>query len=561
MAILKHLASKSSNYGAALDYVLFDHDEKNGKVMRDANGNRVMRRSYWLDGVNCDPFLYAQECKTLNNQYNKNQKPDEIKSHHYILSFDPKDVETCGLTGELAQSLGLAFAKRNFPGHQMIVCTHTDGSKRSGNIHVHIFLNSLRKLDIKASEWSERTIDSRAGYKHHVTKKHLHHLKQDVMNMCREEGLHQVDLFARAEQNISDREYYAILRGQDRLDKETAENQKDSETTVSKSVPQKNRFQTQKQYLREAIDDCAKDATTLDEFFYLLSDRYKVKVFETRGRFSYLHPDRNKNIRARTLGAAYEKEALLEKFIQNCQEQERQTRVPISFAGFDLETCPVLEVLFIESDLRLVPDLQKSIKKKYSHINEREVILSTLQEEARTVAFIQMNNINELDELENRKHAAATLAADSETALLQTQKELKEINRRIHYTGQFLACQDTYRKMTQVINKGKYRSENEEKIRRYEEARNILRKYTPEGKFPSLRSLQEKKAELTSKLSEQEKICQENDKALNQLSIASRNIKIILGYSETTRKHNSRSSPEDRNVPRKPQSRNRGPEL
>ncbi len=44
MAILKHFASKSSNYGASLDYVLFDHDEKSGKVLRDANGNRILRR-------------------------------------------------------------------------------------------------------------------------------------------------------------------------------------------------------------------------------------------------------------------------------------------------------------------------------------------------------------------------------------------------------------------------------------------------------------------------------------------------------------------------------------
>ena len=284
MAILKHFASKSSNYGASLDYVLFDHDEKSGKVLRDANGNRILRRSYWLDGVNCDPFLYAQECKTLNNQYNKNQKPEEIKSHHYILSFDPKDVKTCGLTGEKAQSLGLAFAKRNFPGHQMIVCTHADGSRRSGNIHVHIFLNSLRKIDVEASEWSERAIDSRAGYKHHVTKKYLQHLKQDVMNMCREKGLHQVDLLARAEQNISDREYYAVLRGQDRLDKETTEDQKDLATADAGSIPQKTRFQTQKQYLRDAIDECAKDATTFDEFYYLLSDRYKFYRTVRNGR-------------------------------------------------------------------------------------------------------------------------------------------------------------------------------------------------------------------------------------------------------------------------------------
>ena len=172
-----------------------------------------------------------------------------------------------------------------------------------------------------------------------------------------------------------------------------------------------------------------------------------------------------------------------------------------------------------------------------------------------------MNNISDLDELENRKRAAASLAADSETALLQTQKELKEINRRTHYTGQFLDYKDTFRKMTKVINKGKYRREHEKEIRSYEEARDILRRYTPKGKFPSLRSLQEKKTELTSKLAEQEKTCQENNKALDQLSIASQNIKIILGYSETTREHNSKKISEDRNVPRKPRSRNRGPEL
>ena len=32
MAVLKHLASKSSNYEAVLTYLLYDHDEKNGKV-------------------------------------------------------------------------------------------------------------------------------------------------------------------------------------------------------------------------------------------------------------------------------------------------------------------------------------------------------------------------------------------------------------------------------------------------------------------------------------------------------------------------------------------------
>ena len=51
-------------------------------------------------------------------------------------------TENC-LTGKRAQELGLEYAKANFPGHQALVCTHMDGHNGSGNIHVHIVINSL----------------------------------------------------------------------------------------------------------------------------------------------------------------------------------------------------------------------------------------------------------------------------------------------------------------------------------------------------------------------------------------------------------------------------------
>ena len=35
------------------------------------------------------------------------------------------------------------YARRNFPGHQTLVCTHLDRHKHSGNIHCHIVFNSL----------------------------------------------------------------------------------------------------------------------------------------------------------------------------------------------------------------------------------------------------------------------------------------------------------------------------------------------------------------------------------------------------------------------------------
>ena len=138
MAILKHIASKNANYGEAQRYLLFQYDEHTKKPILDKNGELIPRKEYYIDGINCDPFSFDLECKELNAQYHKNQNFDEIKSHHYILSFDPKDAEEHGLTGEKAQQLGLEYAQKNFPGHQALVCTHTDGNNESGNIHVHI---------------------------------------------------------------------------------------------------------------------------------------------------------------------------------------------------------------------------------------------------------------------------------------------------------------------------------------------------------------------------------------------------------------------------------------
>lgn len=137
VAILKHVAGKSADYGAALDYLKYEHDEVLKRPLLDANGNWVLRRDILLEGINCEPELFDVECEMLNAQYHKNQNYDEIKTHHYLISFDPADKDECGLTGEQAQAIGMEYVKANFPGHQALVCTHMDGHNGSGNIHVH----------------------------------------------------------------------------------------------------------------------------------------------------------------------------------------------------------------------------------------------------------------------------------------------------------------------------------------------------------------------------------------------------------------------------------------
>ena len=144
MATLKHLGSKNADYGAAEQYLLFEHDEFTMKPVLDENGRLIPREDYRLSTLNCGGEDFAVACMRSNLRYEKNQRREDVKSHHYIISFDPRDGPDNGLTVDRAQALGEQFCKEHFPGHQALVCTHPDGHNHSGNIHVHIVINSLR---------------------------------------------------------------------------------------------------------------------------------------------------------------------------------------------------------------------------------------------------------------------------------------------------------------------------------------------------------------------------------------------------------------------------------
>ena len=144
MATLKHIASKNSDYTAIEAYLVYQHDAFTGKQLLDEHGKPKLRDSYLLDTLECGDFSFATACLLANRKYGKNTQHGDIKSHQYIISFDPRDAADNGLTMEKAQALGLKFCEENFPGHPAIVCTHPDGHNHSGNIHVHIVIGSIR---------------------------------------------------------------------------------------------------------------------------------------------------------------------------------------------------------------------------------------------------------------------------------------------------------------------------------------------------------------------------------------------------------------------------------
>ena len=536
MAVIKHIASKSADYGESERYLIFQHNEYTQKPILDDEGHMILRDEYYLDGLNCNPFTFASECQELNSYYHKNKNFNEIKSHHYIISFDPKDRDECGLTGERAQQLGLTFAKKNFPGHQALVCTHTDGHNESGNIHVHIVINSLRKYDVPQEPYMEFDCESKAGYKHHLSTAYLAHLKQDVMDMCQKEGLHQVDLLSPAERKITEKEYWAQRRGQEKLDKL---NQKMLEDGIT---PKETRYQTEKQFLRDAIDDAASTAKSPEEFAKILDKKYHIIFKISRNRYSYLHPDRKKYITGRNLGTRYEEDFLLQAFKENAKSlsdrkmEIEEPQVPTTTKDLqtilspDTSDIPV-PFIFIKSDLRLVIDLQTCIKAQQSEAYAQKVKLSNLKQMAQTVAYIQEHGYDSLEDFHTAFDQASDQVSAARKSLKDTEQQLKDVNEQIHFTGQYLAYKNVYTDYRKSRNKDKFYEEHQAELSLYDTALRTLKEKSGGNKLPSMKALYAEKDRLTELRDTQRADFSNRRDYERELRTVSTNIDMILGKS------------------------------
>ena len=533
MAVIKHIANKNSNYGESERYLIFQHNEYTQKPILDEEGHMILREEYYLDGLNCDPFSFASECQELNSYYHKNKNFNEIKSHHYIISFDPKDRDECGLTGERAQQLGLTFAKKNFPGHQALVCTHTDGHNESGNIHVHIVINSLRKYDIPQKPYMEFDCEAKAGYKHHLSTAYLIHLKQEVMDMCKKEGLHQVDLLTPAERKITEKEYWAQRRGQEKLDKL---NQKMKEDGIT---PKETRYQTEKQFLRDAIDDAASTARSPEEFSKILDEKYHIIFKISRNRYSYLHPGRKKYITGRNLGTRYTEDFLLKTFEENTKSHKEQKEEILEQqtpnTSTDSPTVPFSDTsaipapfIFIKSDLRLVIDLQTCIKAQQSEAYAQKVKLTNLKQMAQTVAYIQEHGYDSLDDFHATLDQASDQTSASRKSLKDTEQQLKDMNEQIHFTGQYLAYKNVYADYRKSRNKEKFYEEHQAELSLYDTALRTLKEKSGGNKLPSMKALYAEKDRLVELRNRQREDFFNHRDYERELRTVSANIDMIL---------------------------------
>ena len=488
MATFKHISSKNADYGAAEAYLTFEHDEFTMKPTLDENGRLVPREGYRLATLNCGEEDFAVACLRSNLRYGKNQKREDVKSHHYIISFDPRDGTDNGLTVDKAQSLGEEFCNEHFPGHQAIVCTHPDGHNHSGNIHVHIVINSLRIEAVPLLPYMDRPADTKDGCKHRCTDAAMEYFKSEVMEMCHRENLYQIDLLHGSKNRVTEREYWAQKKGQLALDKENAAR----EATGQPTKPTK--FETDKAKLRRTIRQALSQAASFDEFSSLLLQE-GVTVKESRGRLSYLTPDRTKPITARKLGDDFDKAAVLALLTQNAHRAAEQTKTIPEYPHTQkgrLQEEKAAKTTPADNILQRMVDREAKRAEGKGVGYDRWAAKHNLKQMAATVTAYQQYGFSSPEELDEACSAAYAAMQESLAELKQVEKTLngkKELQRQVLAYSKTRPVRDGLKQQKNAKAKAAYRQKYESDFIIADAAARYFRE-NGISKLPSYKALQ-----------------------------------------------------------------------
>ena len=529
MATLKHINSKNADYGAAEQYLLFEHDEFTMKPVLDETGRLIPREDYRLSTLNCDGEDFAVACMRANLRYQKNQRREDVKSHHYIISFDPRDGPDNGLTVDRAQALGEQFCKEHFPGHQALVCTHPDGHNHSGNIHVHIVINSLRIEEVPFLPYMDRPADTKVGCKHRCTDAALRYFKSEVMEMCHREGLYQIDLLNGSKNRVTDREYWAQKKGQAALDKQNAPMIADSIT------PRQTKFETNKEKLRQTLRKALATAASFDEFSSLLLQE-GVTVKESRGRLSYLTPDRTKPITARKLGDDFDRAAVFAVLEQNAaRAAEAPARSPDPPRTIkDRLQVARAEIAAPKQDgVQRLVDIEQKMAEGKGRGYERWAKIHNLKQAAKTLSVYQQYGFTSPEQLEAAVDTAYQKMRQTSGELKALETKLqgkKKLQRQVLAYAQTKAARDGLRAQKSEKARAAYRQAHEsdfiiaDAAARYFKAHGIT-------KLPARKALQ----------AEIEQLISEKDGLYNTYHEQKQRFKELAGTSRTAERSRAMS--------------------
>ena len=507
MATLKHIASKNSDYTAIEAYLVYQHDEFSGKVILDEQGRPMLRESYLLDTLECGDFSFATACLLANRKYGKNTQHGDIKSHQYIISFDPRDAADNGLTMEKAQALGLKFCSENFPGHPAIVCTHPDGHNHSGNIHVHIVISSIRTREVERKPYMQKPRDWLEGMKHSSTAQTMRHLRVEVMELCEGAGLYQIDLLNGSKERVREAEYWVRRRGQLKLDRENAA------LAAAGQQPTQKKFETVKDTLRKQISSVLYRATSFEDFSDRLMQQYGITVKESRGQLSYLPAGRTKFIRAKHLCDKFDKAAVLATLQANAERK------------------PMAQ--FKQDTIGKLIDIQSRMTEGKGIGYERWAKKYNLKAMAQTLILLQENGLLNEDALDQRIAELDTKFHESLTVVKDLEGRMKANKELRYHVAAYTSTKNIAQQLKAAKQPTAFEEQHRAKLTAYRAATAYF-KANNITKLPSPKKLESEYAQLASEKAKFYEQYKEAKEELLKLQTAKQNVASFFREEEQT---------------------------
>lgn len=160
---------------------LINYCVQDSKVRDKDSGHR------YVSGINCNGENAFNEFMTTKYAY---KKVDGFNFYQYVQSFHPSEK----ITPEQVHKIGLEFAEKAWPGHEVLVATHLDAE----HIHNHFVINS---------------VSFESGYKLRQSPTTLKTLRSISDSICLEHGLNILKPYEQNGRKISSREYRVRSRG------------------------------------------------------------------------------------------------------------------------------------------------------------------------------------------------------------------------------------------------------------------------------------------------------------------------------------------------------------
>ncbi|MDR0854001.1 MAG: relaxase/mobilization nuclease domain-containing protein [Clostridiales Family XIII bacterium] len=229
-------------------------------IAYDTNMAKTAERKF-VTGINCLPSIAAKEMIITKLQFGKT---DGRIAYHGYQSFLP-----CEVSPDIAHEIGIKYAKAMWGDRfQVIVSTHLDKE----HIHNHFCLNSVSFID---------------GGKYDRSKAEYIRMRKVSDGLCREYGLSVIE----EPRKHTPRQIYC------------AEKRKES---------------TLYNIIRADIDEAIGASITDKQFFAVMKNKGYVFNFDPNRKYHTLRaPGMQHNVRLKTLGTNYTKDAIYQRILEN----------------------------------------------------------------------------------------------------------------------------------------------------------------------------------------------------------------------------------------------------